>query len=277
MAINPAAFRPDTPLPDVREALADRRLNGAQRDFAAAVLTGDAAAARALVERDPRLLTEPRAGAERLVEYAIATDDPWLVDAVIAAGGLLDGGGEAEPLVLSLFALDPRTTAALLAGGAATAPAGNPLVVFRAAIAIGDVERVDLLLRYGADIATTDEIGGQPLHIALDMERFPIAELLIDRGADLWAIDGTGCNLGTAVTAPLTTPDRADAAAQDRLSQRALQAGWPDPVLSVAALRQAALDGAWPPWHARAAGARPVHPAALATIAEHARRRTTVQ
>ena len=54
---------------------------------------------------------------------------------------------------------------------------------------IGDIERTENLIKYGADINTTDRHGYTALHWAVICGELKIANLLINKGADINAID----------------------------------------------------------------------------------------
>ena len=127
-----------------------------------------------------------------------------------------------------------------------------------------------MLLDFGADPNVMEATGNRPLHTALDMEHFRIAELLLDRGADAWAIDSGGANLGTAATTKMLTDSTEQAEAQRRLAERLKRLDWPEPAPSAREVRAAAASGNWPPATARAAGAQPVPPAVTALIKANA-------
>jgi hypothetical protein len=104
------------------------------------------------------------------------------------------------------------------------------------------------------------------------MEHFRIAELLLDRGAQAWAIDSGGANLGTAATTKMLTDSLEEAEAQHRLAERLKKLGWPEPAPSSREVRAAAASGNWPPATARAAGAAAVPAEVLALIKANAAR-----
>jgi hypothetical protein len=166
------------------------------------------------------------------------------------------------PLSLALMARQPDYAHALLAEGADPTPDGNPLGPFRTAIAGGSMGGVRMLLDSRGDPNVADRLGHRPLLIALDIERFAIAELLLDRGANPWAIDSSGGNLGTAAYTPMVTDDAAEAEAQRRLRTRLSRLGWPAPPPSPAQIRTLALNRQWPPAGIKA----PPPPAALLEI-----------
>ncbi len=72
----------------------------------------------------------------------------------------------------------------------------NKNAEFSKAIAEGDLTRVKSLLENGADVNTTfisfEGKKQTPLHIAVLNGRVRIAKLLIERGADIFAVDSTG-------------------------------------------------------------------------------------
>jgi uncharacterized protein len=244
--VSRAAFVDGADLPDRAELLDAPALGGSGRDLVEALLTRDAGRAVHLLDRDPKLL-EAIAADRNMLEIAVATGDIALVDILIAKGADPDGVGDGAPLVLALHARTPDLAHALLTAGASPTPPDNPLAAFRAAIALGSIAGVRLLLDFGADPDVRGPLDRRPLHIALDMEQFRIAELLIQRDADLWAVDAGGANLGTAATTPMVTADTAEHAAQTRLAVLAKEAGWPDPAPTPQAIRTLAAAGQWPP------------------------------
>lgn len=266
-------FVSGTELPQRRDTLTDARLGAAARDFAEALYDGDLARAGQLLHGDPGLARR-RVGAQYdMLSVALATCRAEAVDLVIRGGAPLDGvEDKGLPLRLALRANDPGFAHRLLEAGASANPTGNPGGPLRTAIARNSLGAVRLLLDFRADPNVMEATGNRPLHTALDMEHFRIAELLLDRGADAWAIDNGGANLGTAATTPMLTESAAEAEAQRRLAARLAKLGWPQPVPSSRDVRMAAAAGNWPPPAARAAGAQPVPPAVLAQIKANAAR-----
>ncbi|UVO50004.1 hypothetical protein M0208_05525 [Sphingomonas sp. SUN019] len=244
--VSRAAFVDGADLPTTAELLGSETLGGSGRELVAALLARDSGRVVHLIDRDPKLL-EVVAADRSMLEVAVATGDIALVDVLIAKGAALDGARDGGPLVLALHANAPGIAHALLTAGASPTPPDNPLAAFRAAIALGSAGGVRLLLDFGGDPDTRGGLDRRPLHIALDMEQFGIAELLMSRGADLWAVDAGGANLGTAVTTPMVTNDPAERDSQIRLAARAIEAGWPDPSPTPQAIRAMSLAGAWPP------------------------------
>ncbi|MCX8476071.1 MAG: ankyrin repeat domain-containing protein [Sphingomonas sp.] len=264
-------FAQGTELPTRRDTLTDQRLGAAARDFAEALFDGDLGRAGQLLQGDPGLARR-RVGAHYdMLSVALATCRADAVDLVIRGGAPLDGvEDKGLPLRLALRAKDPAFAHRLLEAGASPNPKGNPSGPLRTAIALNSLGAVRMLLDFRADSNVMEATGNRPLHTALDMEHFRIAELLLDRGADPWAIDSGGANLGTAATTPMLTNAAAEAEAQHRLAERLKRLGWPEPAPSFREVRAAAASGRWPP--AGAAGAKPVPPEVLALIKANAAR-----
>ncbi|KQT34994.1 hypothetical protein ASG29_02335 [Sphingomonas sp. Leaf412] len=235
-------------LPDPRDLRTAPGVGGSGRDLIDALLVADLPRVRLLLERDEALAGLVADG-RSLAEIAVATGDATLLREVLSHGAPADGtADDGAPLVLAVQANAPDLAWVLLSeGGAAAAPVGAPLEPVRAAIAQGSAGGVRLLLDHGLDADVRDELDRRPLHVALDMERFGIAELLLDRGADPFAVDAAGANLATALATPMVTDDAEEAAARDRLRARLPALGWPDPAPVPRDLLARVADGRWPP------------------------------
>lgn len=244
--VSRAAFADGADLPTRAELLGAESLGGLGRDLVAALLERDANRVAYLIDRDLTLL-DAVADRRTMLEVAVATADFALIDLLIAKGAALDGAGDGGPLVLALHARTPDLAHALLTAGASAVPENDPLAAFRAAIALGSDGGVRMLLDFGADPDTIGPLGRRPLHIALDMEQFRIAEFLIARGADLWAVDAGGANLATAAAMPMVTDMADERLAQVRLAALAAQAGWPNPTPTPHAVRALVSQDRWPP------------------------------
>jgi len=249
-------FAPGTVLPTRGDVSRDPRLGQSARDLAAALLDGNLTEARRLLDGDPALARVRVGEAYDMVVVAIASCRHEAVELVLAKGAPADGARPGAPLIVALRADEPWYAERLLAAGASPNPPGDPLGPMTTAIALGSAGGVRLLLDRGADINAHERTGNTALLTALDMDQFAAAELLLARGADAWAIDTGGGNLGSAVTRPMVSTDPAQAAARDRLAARLSSIGWPAPVPTAAQVKALALEGAWPP--RGASGARPV-------------------
>jgi len=262
-------FVQGTELPTRRDTLTDQRLGTAARDFAEALFDGDLARAGQLLRGDPGLARRRVGTHYDMLSVALATCKLDAVDLVVRGGAPLNGvEDKGLPLRLALRAKDPAFAHRLLDAGASPNPPGNPEGPLRTAITLNSLGAVRMLLDFRADPEVMEATGNRPLHIALDMEHFRIAELLLDRGADPWAIDSGGANLGTAATTKMLTDSAEEAEAQRRLAARLQKLGWPEPVPSFREVRNAALRGEWPP--ASVKGAKPVPPDVLAIIKANA-------
>lgn len=269
-------FYPETQLPDAAAAMRAPGIGDSARALIEALASGDEGHVASLVAADPALARQSAGKGADMLSLAVASCKRGAVDTLLSAGAPVNGSGDGMPLILALRARDDWVARRLLAAGASPEPAGNPTIPLSTVIGLNLPDRVGMLLDAGASpegavIRDPDrDIGHRPLHQALDMERFRIAEMLLDRGADPWAIDSGGANLATSAATPMLTRDDAEAAAQKRLLKRTEALGWPQPAPDPRAIRKLALAGAWPP--AGAKGARPIPPHVLELIRERARR-----
>ena len=240
------AFVDGADLPDPDAARRDPALGESGRALIEAVLAHDVGRVDELLKRDPAL-ARTDAGGTTLAELAVATGDAGLLHVLLSRGGEPDGIGDGAPLILALHATEPDLALVLLLAGASPTPADAPLEPFRAAIALGSLAGVQMLLDHGADPDTAGPLARRPLHIALDMEQFEVAELLLRCGADPWALDASGANLATGATTPMVSGSLANAVAQARLREQVRGLGWPEPIPTPAALVAKAAAGDWPP------------------------------
>lgn len=265
-----ACFAPDTALPKRREIMGDTHLGQTARDLALALLTDEVATARRLLDSDPRLVSEAVGSHHDILSIAVAGCDPAAVELVLARGATPDGvQGKGMPLQLALRATRPDMAFLLLKRGASPHPKGDPAGPITTAIELNSLGGVRMLLDFRADPNLAERTGNRPLQTALDMEHFRIAELLLDRDADPWAIDGGGANLGSSLASPMVTSAPEESAARARLIQRLARLGWPRPTPSPAEVRALALAGKWPPKQARAGGAAAVPADVLALLRRH--------
>ena len=267
--VQASCFAADTVLPQRAATLADPALGQSARDLAAALFDRDLERAEILLKRDAALARVRVGPHHDMLIVALATCDTRAVELLLRHGAPRDGRGDGLPLQIALRANDPALAHALLTAGASPNPRAQPTGPLRTAIGQGSLGGVRMLLDFGADPDVAEETGHRPLHIALDQERFRIAELLLDRGADAWAIDSGGANLGSSTAAPMLTASADEAAAQKRLAARLPKLGWSDPLPSPQQIRDLALGGQWPP---RASGAPEVPQAVLEIIAANAGR-----
>lgn len=259
-----ACFAPNTELPTPETVARDQRLGGTARDLASALFDGDLPRARGLLDRDPAVASTRIGSDADMLVVALATCSREAVELLIAKGAPVDGARPGAPLIFALRANDPWFAERLLAAGAKPNPAGDPLGPMRTAIGLNSLGGVRLLLDNRADPNAYERTGNRALHTAMNMETFRVAELLLERGADPWAIDSNGANFASALAQPMMTEDADEAAARRRLGERLARLGWPQPAPTPQAVRAMALAGEWPPANAR--GARPVPPEVVAII-----------
>lgn len=246
-------FIPETVLPK-REAVMARVDNGqAGRDLMAAVFDGDVATATRLVSGDRRLALTNAGVLADLLSVAVSTCRKPMVEALLAAGVPADGPpGRYPPLMLALRADEPWFAETLLkAGASSNSGKDQPVRPLDNAIVEGSSGAVRMLIDYGARLDDRDSTGATPLQTALDSHRFAIAELLIARGADPWAADNSGGNLGWAVSRPSLALTDEDNAAHARLAAKLPGMGWPSPAPTPEQVRALAAAGKWPPARAR--------------------------
>lgn len=264
---NASCFVSGTTPPTRAGILSDAELGQSRRDLALALLGRDWPAAERLLARDPAL-GRARVGAHHdMVSVAVASCDARAIALLARHGAPMDGAAGGVALSLALRATRPDLAFALLKAGAAPQPEGDPAGPMSTAIALNSLGAVRLLLDFKADPNLMESTGNRPLQSALDMEHFRIAELLLDRGADPWAIDGGGGNLASSLDVPMLTRSADEEAARDRLRARRAKLAWPTPTPDPAQVRALALAGKWPPAGVRA---NPVPPEVLALIRRRA-------
>lgn len=274
-ACSPASGSPcfvsGTRLPDRQAVLSAPDLGASARSLMEALFDRDADAVRRLLRTDPALAGVSARKAVDPLTVAVAMCDRGLVDTLLDAGAAPDGPNKEAPLSLAIRATEPWFAARLLEAGASADPVRADFMPLDAAIALNSSGAVRLLLDHGANVNFAGRLGDRPLHAAIDMERYRLAELLLDRGADPWAIDAGGASLGHAVAQPLTRPDAAEDQARQRLQAKVRALGWPDPAPTHREIRALALQGAWPPEAARSAGAPALRPELVEKIRAAAR------
>lgn len=249
-----ACFVGGTALPDSRAALAAADHGQAGRDLMSAVLKGDVGEVQRRLRADPALKTTRGGRGGDLLSLAIAHCDKPMVAALLDLGVPPDGAADAVPLSLALRANDPAFATQLLSAGASPQRRETywPL---KAAIGLNSLGAVRLLLQHGAKVDDHDATGATPLRLAVEQQNFRIAELLLEKGADPWAVGGNGETVGTVLAGPMRPGEPEEQAARPRVLEALKKAGWAIPGGPDAKeTRQLVLTGAWPPAQARAAG-----------------------
>lgn len=253
------------------------------RDIMAAVFAGDVAKVRALATKDARLLTthvpparypdfRPDGQSGDLLSVAIARCDTTMVDALLALGAAPDGAVPGLPLDTAIAAHDLTAMRALLAAGASPDPAGEDAVwPLRTAARVADPAAARLLLAHEARVDRLDPTGSGPLQDAVDMDSMQVAEVLVEAGANPWAVGAGGALPAYGIAQPLklTSPD--EEAARGRLAAKLRASGAPWPPPSPAEVKAAIREQRWPPAALAKVGARPA-PAAVVETLNAARR-----
>lgn len=261
MAAEPSCYtkRASVALPDRTRVLPHLSNGAAGRGLAEAVFDGRVEDARAMLARDPRLIStaviddpkvpQPPAGQYGdLLTFAVARCDADAVAMLFASGMPKDGVKPGNALSLAILADSPAIAEHLLSAGAAPDPqAKGGESPMRSAIAFGHVGGVMTLLRHGADPRRADGFGIDPVRLAMDAEQAAIAELLVEQGGTLWSVADDGSMAAHALLeAPVIFIAPEMLAARTRLVARARDAGfgWPPP--DRATVRQQVARGAWP-------------------------------
>lgn len=262
MATNRTCFtkRPSVVLPDRTKVLANLSNGGSGRAVAEAILDGHIEEARAMLARDPRLLTTvvthdprmdaaPAGQAGDLLTLAVSRCDGDAVAMLLDAGMPPDGAKVGNALTLSLLADTPDLAEQLLQAGASPDPqkVADGEDAMAAAIAFSHPGAVMTLLRHGADPRWADAFGIDRVRLAVDAEQMDIAELLVAKGGSLWTVaeDGSmAAQLLSEDAIVFQSPELK--AARDRLIAHAKASGLPWPPPDRATVRRMVLSGQWP-------------------------------
>ena len=133
-------------------------------------------------------------------------------------------------------------------------------------IMFGHEPAVELLLRHGLDVNWADQFGVGRLQVAVDAEQFRVAELLVNAGASLWAISGTGHMPVHILTQPMLQSNAQQDAARQRLLAKAQLPGLPWPPPSAKEIRALVAAGNWPTPALQQAGIPALTPQAVADM-----------
>jgi len=267
-------------LPDARRVVLTVTNGQAGRDIAEAVLTGHADRARVMLAADPALATthvpvrrypdfQPDGEYGDLLTFAVARCDARMLDTLLHAGVAANGAVPGNALDLALQGNRLSDAERLLAAGGSPDPqkttpgAPWPLVT---AGRKANPEAATLLIRHGADLGWTDSTGTSALQTIVDMDSMRVAEVLIEAGADPWAVGPDGALPAFGIAQPLRLVSPEEEQARQRLIARLSRPGLPWPPPDPAALRAAVREGRWPPASALALGVKPVSEAVIAAI-----------
>jgi hypothetical protein len=255
--------------PDPLKVYPNLSTGAAGRALVEAIFAGKIDDARALLKQDKRLLDiyvrfDPRMDGAPVGQYgdvltfAVASCNPDMLHMLLENGAAPDGVQRGQALTLALLADTPDMAEILLNAGASADPQKQGgAEAMREQFAFGHIGGVMTLLRYGADVHGVDQFGNDLLSVALSMEQYVSAELLVENGANLWRITGAGSiNARVLHKAPVLALSKEEASARARLLTRAKNAGfsWPpaDPVL----VREMVLAKKWPTADMEKAGMR---------------------
>lgn len=110
-----------------------------------------------------------------------------------------------------------------------------------------DRAAVSSLLGRNVDLNITDARGQTPLIAATGTDQFVVAEMLIDHGADVFAMDRMGFTAGQFAEFSSLTPDSENGAARLRVLQKLKMRGFPFPAPNPEKTKALAAQGQWPP------------------------------
>jgi ankyrin repeat protein len=165
-------------------------LAAAKSDVADALMAGDKAAARKLLDQHADV-NAPQADGATALHWAVFRSDKEMVDLLIRAGANAKAANRegATPLWLASVNGDAPVIEALIKGGAdpnEKLPLGRtPLME---AARTGNVDAIKALLDHGAEVNAKETLRGTtPLMWAADEGHAPAIQLLIQRGADIKA------------------------------------------------------------------------------------------
>jgi len=128
--------------------------------------------------------------------------------------------------------------------GAQTKPAPGQL---SQAVANANLDAVKRLLDAGAEPNDPDERGVTPLLVAAAGSQFRIANLLVDFGADIWALKKFGLNVGIYTYNSRVVDDSDEGRARALLIERLRAAGFPWPPPHANQMESLVQAGKWPP------------------------------
>lgn len=250
------------------------------RDMMAAVFAGDAGRVRALARQEPAALTthvpparypdfRPDGQWGDLLSIAVARCDAAMLKALLAAGAAPDGAVPGLPLDTAVAARDLAAMRLLLAAGAKVDPSGpHARWPLRTAARVADPASAELLIAHKARIDRLDATGSSVLQDAVDMDSMRVAEVLIEAGANPWAVGAGGALPAYGIGQPLTLASPAEEAARARLEAKLRATGAPWPAPGPAEVKATIRAGRWPPDTLARLGAAPPPPAVLRALAK---------
>ncbi len=251
--------RPQIIHPDPIKVMPHISTGTSGRDFAQAVFAGDVAGAQNMIASDPKLLQtqvtfDPKMESAPVGQYgdalvfAVSACNIDMMNMLLASRMPVDGIQRGQALTLALLADTPEMAEILLAAGASPDPQKNGGEnTMREIIAYSAKGGAMTLLRYKLDVEWVDKFGDDHLDTALSMEEYVIAELLVQRGANLWRIMGAGSLPAWALNkVPVIELSAEQSAARDRLIALAKRSNLPWPAPDPVTVRNMVLANKWP-------------------------------
>jgi ankyrin repeat protein len=181
-------------IPDHELVLANVNNGQAGRDIAAAVFDGKIDDVTAMIKRDSRLLTtttghdkiknseRPTGQYGDLLTFAVSRCDLAMEKQLLDLGMPVNGTDIGGALTLALLADTLEMAEPLLQRGASPDPQKlSGQNAMREITSFSQLGGVMMLLRHGLDLNWQNQFGNGHSQTAVDMEQYPIAEVLIAR------------------------------------------------------------------------------------------------
>lgn len=285
LAESPCFTKRDVVVPKPELVLPNVSNGQAGRDIAAAVFDGKIDIVSAMIKRDNRLFTtttgydktknseRPKGQYGDLLTFAVSRCDLAMEKHLLDLGMPVNGADIGGALTLALLADTPEMAELLLQRGASPDPqklggqnAMNDITAFQ------QVGGVMMLLRHGLDLNWENQFGDTHLQGALGMEQYRIAELLIEKGSNMWRIGGAGALPAQYFARPLILDNPVENEARLRLLTKAESEAkikgfsWPLPDFKT--VRKMVLIGKWPTKEMLASGVPPVSSVVMADMRE---------
>lgn len=217
-----------------------------ERGFIRAVAEGHLGDALAQAAKLPDGVNVTGTGGETALLVAVSGLDRFMVSGLLKAGANPDGGTANAPLAVAVRAKDLTVAKLLIAGGADPDGRSGSRTALHEAAMMGAQPAIDLLLSSGANINSTDGVGGTPILMAAGADHWTAVDLLLDHGASVWAHSTSGLTLGLYATSSrlLPTSDEGKALALVITKLKGRRFPWPPPTPE--AVLQAVANHTWP-------------------------------
>jgi ankyrin repeat protein len=225
----------------------------ADREMAAAVARGDSESVDRLIVSGA---VDPLSTGRRSMTWlaiAIAAEQSTVFEQLLEHGALGPGDGPVAGTAMYTAILKggARWLRRLLNAGASPDGRGGGDRLLVIAMQAENDEAFDALLQAGADPDAETKLGGNAALSAAYLERFDLANRLLDAGASPWVMDDLGATLGFVAEDSASTPGWVQGspsdAARRRLLRRLQTVGFPSPAPTPPVGRNLRETGAWPP------------------------------